>query len=111
MESFADKAIDIPVLGVVGALLKDWMPLLDEYYYCERPFSSSLDMNSPLTHVSRFRPLIPLPMFLRSDARGPVLYHFGSIVYEILFFWIYLFAPNRARLRRACLIRLPPRRR
>ena len=109
VESLANKALNVPVLGVVGALLKDWMPLLDEYYYCERSLSP-LSIHSPLTHVSRFCPLIPPPMFLRSAGPpcGPILYHFGSIVYEILFFWIYLFAHIRARIRRAYPIRLPP---
>lgn len=35
MEGFVDHIINVPVIGVAGALLKDWMPLLDEYYYCE----------------------------------------------------------------------------
>lgn len=24
-----------PLLGIVGSLIKDWVPLIDEYYYCE----------------------------------------------------------------------------
>jgi hypothetical protein len=24
----------VPVLGVLGLLVQDWMPLIDEYHYC-----------------------------------------------------------------------------
>ncbi|KAI0322645.1 peroxisome membrane protein [Amylostereum chailletii] len=33
LESFADGAASIPVIGLFGLLLKDWMPLIDQYYY------------------------------------------------------------------------------
>jgi peroxin-16 len=32
--AFADKVANVPLLGLFGALVKDWMPLIDEYYYC-----------------------------------------------------------------------------
>ncbi|TFY79658.1 hypothetical protein EWM64_g4361 [Hericium alpestre] len=37
LESFADRTAQIPVIGVFGAFLKDWMPLIDEYYYSNSP--------------------------------------------------------------------------
>jgi len=33
LESLADSSTQWPVLGILGALLRDWMPLIDEYYY------------------------------------------------------------------------------
>ena len=34
LESFADKTSNVPVVNLVSAFLKDWMPLIDEYHYC-----------------------------------------------------------------------------
>lgn len=34
LESIADKTARAPLIGVFGALVKDWIPLIDEYYYC-----------------------------------------------------------------------------
>ena len=34
LEGFADKAVHIPFLGIFSAFVKDWIPLIDEYYYC-----------------------------------------------------------------------------
>ncbi|KAH9858131.1 peroxisome membrane protein [Lenzites betulinus] len=34
LEGFADKTVHTPLIGVLGALVKDWIPLIDEYYYC-----------------------------------------------------------------------------
>lgn len=34
LEGFADKTTQTPLIGVLGALVKDWIPLIDEYYYC-----------------------------------------------------------------------------
>ncbi|KAF8521500.1 peroxisomal membrane protein PEX16 [Gautieria morchelliformis] len=31
--AFADKTATAPVLGLVSAFMKDWMPLIDDYYY------------------------------------------------------------------------------
>ncbi|KAJ7125618.1 peroxisomal membrane protein PEX16 [Mycena crocata] len=33
LESFADMTAQTPLLGLFGALVKDWVPLIDEYYY------------------------------------------------------------------------------
>ncbi|KAI0052852.1 peroxisome membrane protein [Auriscalpium vulgare] len=33
LESLADGTARIPVVGILGAFLRDWMPLIDEYYY------------------------------------------------------------------------------
>lgn len=42
LESLAETSEQWPVLNVLGALLRNWMPLVDEYYHCEynhpRPF-------------------------------------------------------------------------
>ena len=35
MESFAESSAQWPVLNILGAFLRDWMPLIDEYHYCE----------------------------------------------------------------------------
>lgn len=35
LESVVDTTINVPILGLVSALVKDWIPLIDEYYYCE----------------------------------------------------------------------------
>jgi hypothetical protein len=35
LESFAESSAPWPLLNIFGALLRDWMPLIDEYHYCE----------------------------------------------------------------------------
>ncbi|KAJ7487563.1 peroxisomal membrane protein PEX16 [Mycena galericulata] len=35
LESFAEMTSQTPLLGLFGALVKDWVPLIDEYYYCQ----------------------------------------------------------------------------
>jgi hypothetical protein len=35
VEALADSSAQWPVLNILGAFLRDWMPLIDEYYYCE----------------------------------------------------------------------------
>jgi hypothetical protein len=40
LDVLVEKAANVPLLGLLGAFLKDWMPLIDEYYYCEfSPYS------------------------------------------------------------------------
>ena len=34
LESLADRTANIPVVNLFSALVKDWIPLIDEYYYC-----------------------------------------------------------------------------
>ena len=34
IDAFADIVAHVPLLGLFGVLVKDWMPLIDEYYYC-----------------------------------------------------------------------------
>lgn len=34
LEGFADTAARAPLMGLFSALIKDWIPLVDEYYYC-----------------------------------------------------------------------------
>lgn len=34
LSGFADRTANTPVLGVLSAFLKDWIPLIDEYHYC-----------------------------------------------------------------------------
>lgn len=36
IEGFADSVSNAPLMGLFSALIKDWMPLIDEYYYCAR---------------------------------------------------------------------------
>jgi len=33
LESFAGRTADAPLLGLVSAFVKDWIPLIDDYYY------------------------------------------------------------------------------
>ena len=35
LESFADITGRIPLVGVVGALVHSWIPLIEDYYYCK----------------------------------------------------------------------------
>lgn len=35
LEVFADRASRAPLLGLFGGFVKDWIPLIDEYYYCK----------------------------------------------------------------------------
>lgn len=37
LESFVSKTSRAPLLGLLGALVKDWIPLIDEYYYYTAP--------------------------------------------------------------------------
>ncbi|CDO71622.1 hypothetical protein BN946_scf184911.g92 [Trametes cinnabarina] len=37
LEGFANKTANTPLIGVFGALVKDWIPLIDEYYYYTAP--------------------------------------------------------------------------
>jgi len=37
LESFADMASQKPLLSLFGALVRDWVPLIDEYYYYTAP--------------------------------------------------------------------------
>ncbi|KIJ32048.1 hypothetical protein M422DRAFT_185048 [Sphaerobolus stellatus SS14] len=32
---FADKTASTPLLGLLSAFVKDWVPLIDDYYYCK----------------------------------------------------------------------------
>ncbi len=34
LDAVADRTMHTPLIGLFGALLKDWIPLIDEYYYC-----------------------------------------------------------------------------
>ncbi|KAG6336662.1 hypothetical protein ID866_2409 [Astraeus odoratus] len=33
LESLVEKTAQVPLLGLIGAVVKDWVPLIDEYYY------------------------------------------------------------------------------
>lgn len=35
LEAIAGKFQDKPLIGFVSTLLQDYVPLIDEYYYCE----------------------------------------------------------------------------
>ncbi|KAF8640658.1 hypothetical protein AX17_000315 [Amanita inopinata Kibby_2008] len=37
LEGFAEKTAHVPLVGLFGALIKDWIPLIDEYYYYTAP--------------------------------------------------------------------------
>lgn len=48
LEAIAGKFQDKPLIGFVSTLLQDYVPLIDEYYYCE--FSSSPSFTAPLPY-------------------------------------------------------------
>jgi hypothetical protein len=60
LESFAESSAQWPLLNIPGALLRDWMPLIDEYHYCEyghrHPFSALIFVNR-YVHVVGFTSL------------------------------------------------------
>ena len=33
--SFVDKTSGVPVLNLMSAFIKDWIPLIEDYYYCK----------------------------------------------------------------------------
>ena len=35
LESFAEATGRIPLVGVIGALVQSWIPLIEDYYYCK----------------------------------------------------------------------------
>lgn len=35
LDAVAERTLRTPIVGLFGSLLKDWIPLIDEYYYCE----------------------------------------------------------------------------
>ncbi|CAL1695690.1 unnamed protein product [Somion occarium] len=37
LESIADSTANVPLLGLFSAVVKDWIPLIDEYYYYTAP--------------------------------------------------------------------------
>ncbi|RDB28796.1 Peroxisomal membrane protein PEX16 [Hypsizygus marmoreus] len=37
LEAFATRTSQAPLLGIVGAFIHDWIPLIDEYYYYTAP--------------------------------------------------------------------------
>ncbi|KAF9044558.1 peroxisome membrane protein [Hymenopellis radicata] len=37
LDAVADRTMHAPLIGLFGALLKDWIPLIDEYYYYTAP--------------------------------------------------------------------------
>jgi peroxin-16 len=47
LESFAESSAQWPLLNITGAFLRDYLPLIDEYHYCEYGHSHPL---SPRSH-------------------------------------------------------------
>lgn len=35
VEAVVEKTANTPIIGIISSLVKDWIPLVDEYYYCE----------------------------------------------------------------------------
>lgn len=48
LESFVTRTSQAPLLGLFGALVKDWIPLIDTYYYCAYVFFVEHDTHSLL---------------------------------------------------------------
>lgn len=55
LEAFTKKTSHAPVLGLFGAFVNDWIPLIDEYYYCK----SSLHLNDALLKCPGFEDTAP----------------------------------------------------
>ena len=56
LEAFANRMSHTWFLGIVSALVKDWMPLIDEYYYCTLHFTP-IFLRTSLTISLRYCPL------------------------------------------------------
>jgi hypothetical protein len=35
LDVIVERTASVPLISLFGAVLKDWMPLIDEYYYCQ----------------------------------------------------------------------------
>ncbi len=56
IESLAESSARWPILNIFGPFLRDWMPLVDEYYYCELRPLSPLYLTYPLVQIHPCRP-------------------------------------------------------
>ncbi|KAI6162158.1 peroxisomal membrane protein PEX16 [Pisolithus thermaeus] len=67
LESLVEKAAHVPGLSLISSVVKDWVPLIDEYYYCEeqyhvfRPRKADDDMPQTLHYDLTFSPLVCFP--------------------------------------------------
>lgn len=69
-----------PLVGMFGALMKDWIPLIDEYYYCKY---SNVECWASADYLSRYRSLgdaacvvISYPFLLHLYYSGDFWEHF-----------------------------------
>ena len=51
LESIAEASERWPILNILSPFLRDWMPLVDEYYYCESESLSLLYVTYPLAQI------------------------------------------------------------
>ncbi|KAH7883547.1 peroxisomal membrane protein PEX16 [Phlebopus sp. FC_14] len=70
LESVAESTARMPILGVFSAVVNDWIPLIDEYYYCKWRCDRCPPLNSA-DFVERHRPV----MFICSLALGFATIH------------------------------------
>ncbi|KAF7306893.1 Peroxisomal membrane protein PEX16 [Mycena indigotica] len=63
LESFAAVTSSRPLLGLFGALVRDWIPLIDEYYYCKCCDDSNVCCASEL--VSRYCSLVLRKLYFK----------------------------------------------
>lgn len=57
LEGFVSSTVHKPLIGLFGSLVGDWIPLIDQYYYCEFTKFSSIAL---LIWNGRYRPLAGL---------------------------------------------------
>ena len=68
LEVLADKTANAPILGLISAVIRNWVPLIDEYYYCACLIHSSWPHR--LNKLYQIRRLSQVPTFvlpLRTD--------------------------------------------
>lgn len=113
VSAIASRLTGIPVIGVLGLIVQDWLPLIDEYYYCKHPPSAAGCRR--LTSRNRYRSLIrALSLQFRDRLPGSdmvnceahvKLYTFGILYLPTRFFWSSLLLlgkplPTTARMPR-----------
>lgn len=52
LDAIVERTASAPLINLLGAVLKDWMPLIDEYYYCK--YAICLYSKHPLIVIVRY---------------------------------------------------------
>lgn len=83
LESFADRTTHTPILGLMSAFVKDWIPLIDEYYYCKASIRCPCFVPH-LTLFLRYGHMNISHSFLYSSSRITLSLFFPLFLYTIL---------------------------